>query len=75
MQPTRGEASSLPILPLLSFPVNLALVTFSFLFFLPSSLLHPTSPQLINYLYYISSRTYLVTSFLLYLPYHLRRVH
>lgn len=71
MQPTRGEASSLPILPLLSFPVNLALdFSFTFFFhsfFLLSSLLHLTSPQLINYLYYISSRLELVISFYTYL--------
>jgi hypothetical protein len=36
MQPTRGEASSLPILPLLSFPVSLVL--FHFLSFSLSSL-------------------------------------
>lgn len=59
MQPPRGEASSLPILPLLSFPVNLILDLFSTYLssiFLSSFLLHLTSPQLINFLYYISSR-------------------
>lgn len=78
MQPTRGEASSLPILPLLSFPLNLSPLTslsLSFFSLLLFSLLHLTSPQLFNYLYYISSRLQLVTSFLLYLPHHLRRVH
>lgn len=46
MQPTHGEASSHPIVPLLSFPVNFALFLLSF--FLSFSLLHPTSLQLIT---------------------------
>lgn len=46
MQPTRGEASSLPIVPLLSFPANFALVTS--LSSILSFFLHLTSLQLIT---------------------------